>query len=71
MSLSRKWVAECDEPGCTARETFPASYANWEAGESLNDHGWDAAPSHPETYCPAHWPKRKTSWPYIVAEVTS
>lgn len=58
MSLRRRWVAECDEPGCGRILMVPpdpsGDDAKADAGMYINDHDWDAAPGRSPTICPEH-----------------
>lgn len=59
MTLAKQWVAECDDPDCDTVTVVrftptPVGPERWDAGEALNDLGWQAAPGRKETYCPAH-----------------
>lgn len=54
--LRRTWVARCDEPECVALVVAESSdLEKWEAGQEVNDAGWQAGPGMPQTYCPKHW----------------
>lgn len=53
--MGKKWVATCDEPGCAATVTAPASRSSESFGMQLNDDGWAAGPGRSETYCDAHY----------------
>lgn len=46
MTLARRWVTTCDEPGCrTTLIHEPIQYGErHDYGEATNDAGWDAGP---------------------------
>lgn len=55
MRQVRVWIARCDEPECPAEVSIEGSLPRWDAGLELNDRGWQAAPSYPQTFCPDHF----------------
>lgn len=57
MTLTRRWVARCDQNGCDVTVVLdPISDGNrWDYGIEINDLGWQAGPKSEKTYCPAHW----------------
>lgn len=64
MSLRRRYIATCDEAGCTTELVFRDLISGgdvWDYGVMLADAGWNCGPNRKVTYCPSHYDRGEPS----------